>query len=269
MKKEKFVIDKLTLKPISINFYVPPVVWKGDPVGHIGEKDVFFWILEGEIILFIDSDYYILRPGQLAFLPKGKKRRYTPLSKKLSMYTMGFFAEADGVNLMEGLGLTEGNYVVNIENTEEVIKLFEKSSCVEFSENPLNNILWSANILEIIHIYADVFQTQSRYKDEKLIAVTEYMKNNLCSDVAIDELSEIACMEKSYFIRKFKKFYGVPPMVYLKNLRMQMVMEALLAEDKSTEEIAKSIGIYDISYFYRWFKKNCGLSPNEYRNILK
>ena len=111
MNKPTFTADQITVNPKSIHFYVPPITWKGDPIGHIGGNDTFFWLVEGELFLCVDTEYYLLKAGQLAFLPQGKFRKYTCLSKDFTLYTTGFHASAGERNLMEGLGLSNENYV--------------------------------------------------------------------------------------------------------------------------------------------------------------
>ena len=152
MQKQFFNLDNLTVKPIQLSLYVPPIVWKGDAYGHIGVNDLFFWVLEGECFLSIDSENYIIRPGQLAFLPKGKRRAYTHVSEHFSMYEMAFSVTSSGNNLMESLGLCGQNFVVDIPNPGEMTKLFENSSLIEFAKNPLHDLGWCANILNIIKI---------------------------------------------------------------------------------------------------------------------
>ena len=84
----KIKLKEITIRPEAIYLYVPPIVWKGDPLGHIGEKDLFFWVIEGECFLKIDNQNYIVHPGQLAYLPKGKMRTYTHVSERFTMYEM-------------------------------------------------------------------------------------------------------------------------------------------------------------------------------------
>ena len=45
-------------------------------------------------------------------------------------------------------------------------------------------------------------------------------------------------------------------------------MELLLTTDEDIENIAKSLGIDDASYFSRWFKKSCGIPPAECRKYF-
>ncbi|MFK0524174.1 helix-turn-helix domain-containing protein [Paenibacillus illinoisensis] len=46
-----------------------------------------------------------------------------------------------------------------------------------------------------------------------------------------------------------------------------MIAQMLSLSDKSVQEIAGSVGIKDLYYTSRLFKKRRGCSPTEYRNI--
>ena len=94
------------------------------------------------------------------------------------------------------------------------------------------------------------------------------MKAQLDCPITIQELAEIVHMQPTYFIRRFKQTYGHAPLTYLKSLRVHKAMEMLLNTDMTIEDIAVSLGINDVAYFSRWFKKSCGLSPSEYRKCL-
>ena len=260
--------EKITVNPVRIQFYVPPVVWKGDPVGHMGENDVFFWLLEGEMALFIEKECYIMKKGQLAFLPKGKFRRYIALSNEFTLYTMSFVAESEGANLMGSLGLTENNHVVSVADPDELTKYFETSSYVGMHKEPVSNVIWNANILNIIRTFCQCVKMQTELKDERLTSAIRYMKNNLDKNITIEELASVSYMQPTYFIRRFKKCYNSSPMAYFKTLKINKAMELLLTTDDEIESIAKTLGIEDASYFSRWFKKSCAVSPAECRKYF-
>ena len=268
MDNNNFTAEKITVEPVRIQFYVPPVVWKGDPVGHIGENDVFFWLLEGEAALFVEKECYIMHPGQLAFLPKGKFRRYTATTKDFALYTMSFVAESDGMNLMEGLGFVDKNHVVNVENAAELTKYFEKSSYVGMQKEPVNNLIWNTNIMNVIKVFCENAAKQAELKDERFEPAILYMQNNLDKNITIEELASLVYMQPTYFIRRFKKAYNSSPMAYFKTLKINKAMELLLTTDAEIESIAKTLGIDDASYFSRWFKKSCGISPAECRKCF-
>ncbi len=270
MHEQIFELKKLNIRPVNVHFYVPPILWKGDSVGHIGNNDVFFWVLEGECFLNIDSQNYIVRKGQLAYLPKGKMRMYTQVSERFSMYEMGFEAIAnENENLMEALGLTEQNFVVDIEDREYLKKLFENSKREEMFKDQLYNVGWCADIINIIKLYAEARQhhTSSDYLFFK--PVLEYMTQNLAKQIMLEELAALVHMHPTYFVKKFREKCGMPPLAYLNNIRMYKAMGLLLGTKKSVEEISREVGVPDSSYFARMFKKHAGLSPTEYRSTFK
>ena len=265
MDNKFFELQELTVKPGNIFLYVPPVVWKGDSVGHIGERDLFFWVLEGECFLRIDSKSYIIRPGQLAILPKGKLRAYTHASQRFSMYEMSFEATANGANLMEMLGLTDDNYVVDIPDKNAMSLLFETSHRKELYKNPIYDVTWCANILSIIRIYAEERGKKAVSKDSVFKKALEYMAENLTESVRIKDLADLCYMQPTYFVKRFHEAVGMSPLAYFNRMRIYKAMELLSGTDLSIEEIARRTGISDTSYFSRVFKKHCNITPTEYR----
>lgn len=257
------------IRPIDTFMYIPPMVWKGDPLGHIGENDVFFWVLEGECFLKIDSEYSIIRAGQLAFLPKGKFRSYTQTSEQFTMYEMAFSASIDEKNLMAAFGMCDGNYVIDIENKNEMSRLFERSYRTELNKNPLYDMIWCSNILNIINIYCEIRQSKKENGKLYFSEVIKYMENNLDKSIKIDDLASIVYMQSTYFIRKFKKEFGVPPLAYFSQLKIYKAMELLAATELSVEEISTNLGLSDSAYFSRFFKKICKVTPTEYRKAFQ
>ena len=145
-------LENLKITPYSVHLYVPPILWKGDRIGHIGERDVFFFVLEGECFLSVDAQSYIVKKGQLAFLPKGKMRMYTQASENFSMYEMRFKAELnDNENLMEVLDLTEQNFVVDVENMDE------------FITKSLNGQSWAAKASVVFYWSMVAYRAEWRY----------------------------------------------------------------------------------------------------------
>ena len=262
-------VSEVSVIPGTVSLYVPPIVWKGDSVGHIGPRDLFFWVTEGECFLRIDNQNYIIHPGQLAFLPKGKLRAYTHASPRFSMYEMSFEAVADGHDLMKVLNLTEGNFVVDISDKEKISSLFESSNRKELYKDPLYQVVWCANILNIIQIYSSERKKITSATNAVFKRVLEFMSENLGNSVTVEQLAAIACMQPTYFVRRFRETYGMPPVYYFNRMKVYKAMGLLAGTDMAIEQIAKEIGIYDTSYFSRMFKKHCNLTPSEYRMEFK
>lgn len=262
-------LKDIKVSPIGVSMYFPPITWKGDCVGHIGENDTFFWVLEGECFLLIESEAAIIRPGQLAFLPKGKNRMYTHASERFSMYEMAFSAESNGRNLMEVLGLTEHRFVVNIPDKEEMSTLFERSCRKELFHDPIHRMEWCANVIRIINRYAEAHGRTDGTDAKFFEPVLAYMAESLHKNLTTDELAALVYMQPTYFIRKFKHAFGMPPQNYFRQLKLYQAMHLLVSTDLSIEAVALKVGMEDASYFARFFKKGCCVTPREYRNAFR
>ena len=262
---EIYKLGELTVKPASLYLHIPPFVWKGDCVGHIGRNDLFFFVLEGECFLHIDSQSFIVRPGQIAYLPKGKMRAYTHASEKFSMYEMAFVARADGKELMQVLGLAESDFVVDIPDRQKMAELFEASARRELFQDPIYDIAWCANLINIIKMYVEQRGKQRSSESLSFKPVLEYMSENIDKTVKVEQLASLVYMQPTYFIRRFSKIFGLSPIAYFNRMKMYKAMGMLASTDIPIEKIARDIGITDTSYFARLFKKHSSVTPSEYR----
>ncbi len=267
--KEYYNLDELRIKPVYIEMYAPPLVWKGDSVGHIGKNDLFFWVVDGECFLTVDSQNFLVKPGQLAYLPKGKKRVYTHTSSRFVMYEMAFSATNGKENLMDILGLTEQNFVVDIPDREEMNRLFSASMRKEMYKDPLYDIGWCTNLMSIIRIYTAQRRKQNDNDSLLLRPVIEYMNENVNKSVTTAELAALVYMQPTYFIKRFKHNYGLPPINYFNRMKMYKAMGILAGSDLPIEDVASMLGFSDASYFSRLFKKHCNVTPSEYRSEFR
>lgn len=261
----EFTLDDVTVKPVGVWIYTPPIVWKGDRVGHIGYNDNFFFVLERECYLNVNGHSCIIREGQLAFLPKGKMRAYTHISERFVMYEMAFSARAGERNLMDYLGLCDDNYVVTIGDKRRMCAYFEDYCRKEMQRDPLFEIGWCSAILAIIREYAEERRKLTTGDGKVFAPVIKYMTENLDSPIKTGELAAVLFMQTTYFIRRFGEVFGMSPQSYLTKLRMSRAMELLSSTDMPIEKIAGSVGIPDTSYFSRVFRKHCGTTPGTYR----
>jgi AraC-like DNA-binding protein len=68
-----------------------------------------------------------------------------------------------------------------------------------------------------------------------------------------------------YFLRMFASRFGVSPGRFVQNARMELAAQMLRRTDKSLVEIAKFIGVDDIYYFSKLFKRRHHIPPGRYR----
>lgn len=105
--------------------------------------------------------------------------------------------------------------------------------------------------------------------DKDLAKAKRYIDSHYQENITLESLANMIHLNKFYFSHSFSKFYGISPINYLNNRRIQVCKELLLSSDYKISEIAESAGFSSESYFSQNFKKNCGLSAREYRKANK
>ena len=103
----------------------------------------------------------------------------------------------------------------------------------------------------------------------RMIAVTDYIKNNLSADdLSQSAMAEKAGISKDYFSRIFKNVTGMNYSKWLNMIRLEKAMELLATDDRSLTEIAMLSGFQSIPSFNRVFRSAKGMTPSEYRALF-
>lgn len=100
--------------------------------------------------------------------------------------------------------------------------------------------------------------------DLRLEKVLKYIEKNKLKKIRIEQLADVACMEKSYFTRFFKKYYGVSPIQFVLQRKMAFASREII-KGISVEYVANNVGYSDSKAFSRAFKRIYKVSPSIYR----
>lgn len=90
------------------------------------------------------------------------------------------------------------------------------------------------------------------------------MGYTLNTNISLEQLAELTNLNRSYLIRVFRKTVGMPPYVYLTQVRVERA-KLLLRQGMSPAETAIAVGMTDQSHLNRHFKRIVGVTPGQYR----
>lgn len=99
----------------------------------------------------------------------------------------------------------------------------------------------------------------------EISGVVEYIHNNYNGSLKMHDLCKLAGLSLSAFERKFKIIFHMPPLRYIKMVRIQEACQAMIKSNKSIAQIASETGFADQSHLTREFIKVMGTSPKHYR----
>lgn len=106
---------------------------------------------------------------------------------------------------------------------------------------------------------------RARLLVEKVVIIMreEYMK-----DISLDYCADHIKMSPSILSKVFKEITGWNFIDYLTSIRLEKAKDLLIDTDMKINYIAESIG-YKHSYFNRIFKKSEGVTPSQFREIMR
>ena len=104
-------------------------------------------------------------------------------------------------------------------------------------------------------------------KDEAVLRLTGYIRENYSRGLSAAEMSEIAGMPPATLFRRFKRAMGTSPGDYLCDMRLQYACILLETTDMKITEIAEAVGIGDPFYFSKRFRAKYAVSPSGYRRL--
>jgi transcriptional regulator GlxA family with amidase domain len=91
------------------------------------------------------------------------------------------------------------------------------------------------------------------------------MRSHVDAAYSLGDLVADLGLDKSYFIRLFKKNIGVPPMKYAMSLKMGVASDLLRTTTEPLATVATRVGFGDEYHFAKRFKQWSGTAPGRYR----
>ena len=106
------------------------------------------------------------------------------------------------------------------------------------------------------------------YSFEKIREVTEYIQNNLDSELSLAGIAKTFYLSESRLRHLFGEALGVRFKDYVNHCRIETAKRLIANTNQSIDEVCEKCGFQSISSFYRVFSKTTGYSPMKYRECV-
>ncbi|OJF75643.1 MAG: hypothetical protein BKP49_11065 [Treponema sp. CETP13] len=246
------------------------------PKAHRHDFFEIIYITEGEGTHVIDFKSWNIEQGSVFLIHPGQVHYWQ--TKFVSGYALIFQEESfisssnstahnQSIDLLFLLGQQNTIYL----DTQAQLA-FEKQLVTikkEYdSENEYRNILFQAYLNILIVFLSRIKEKKSLIKPEKKDILLKFKKlviENYKTEKSVSFFADHMCMTVNNLIKTIKSITGFSPGQILRHALSMEARRLLVHTDLTTAQIAYELHFEDPSYFSRFFKRETGQSPSQFR----
>ena len=148
--------------------------------------------------------------------------------------------------------------IINCNYSTELKKMFLLSKSIELLVLSAESYSYSENKKEIF--------VKNKSDKEKIVAVRDLINENLNCPPNLNQIAKTIGLNEYKLKRGFKEVFNNTVIGYLTEQRLNLALQYLKDTQKTSSEIAYSLGYATPQHFSNAFKKKFGFAPNSVRN---
>lgn len=236
-----------------------------------------YYFLDGSVTYYIEDQVYDLCPGDLLIIPAGKMHRPVIANEHAAYERMVLWITPQ---YLQGIDSPAGDLQKNLQ------KVGEHGYCVPFRGDEtvfvtalLKKLLYMqknntdpkfcAGAVELylwtIFRFYGVIDTTHRNETQVIPQVIRYITEHFSEPLTLEDIAAEFFVSKSYLNRHFKAYTNSTVYAYIMALRLTHARR-MLREGIPAVEAGRECGFSDYSTFYKAFKTQTGLSPQQFKS---
>lgn len=259
------------LRNVTKLLYVSASKYGGDwhSIPHTHNCSELFYVTGGEGQFYINGKTYPVTVNDLVIVnPNVEHTEISLNAAPLEYIVLG----VDGLELSSADDKEASYGIINFHTLKDTVLFYLQTMLREIETNAPGCETICQDLMEILIILLmrqsdySLTLTPIRRKSSKLCtSVRRYIDVHYKENINLDMLASISHASKYYLVHSFTKEYGISPMNYLINRRLEEAKQLLKNDDYSMSMISRILGFSSPSYFSQTFKKAVGMTPNQYR----
>lgn len=157
---------------------------------------------------------------------------------------------------------------------DELPPLFERMIAEIVQRKPYFPAIAAAILQQIVYLISQRLTLNEKLqklqgRELMLSKALQFMHANYMRPIAVSQLATLCGLSRSRFADLFKQETGQSPQQYAISLRLQKAKEFLGGTSLNIRQISMLCGYDDQLYFSRLFRKYGGVTPSQYREIVR
>lgn len=234
---------------------------------HRRDHFIIHCVTKGSGTVTVCDRTYLVKKGEIFVIRPDTPVAYSSLDPEetWSFAWFGFKGKDSGYYL-EDSGISPDTVV---KKARESIFFAAVRNCIDYFDSTAGSpsqAKFTSFLLEALYSVKTSCRPGSRLEPSSQVdRALEFIEYNYMRGITASDVALQLSIDRTYFFRIFKARTGISPEQYIMKYRVEKAA-GLLREDKHTvTEIASLVGVSDVYYFSKLFKKNVGQSPTEYK----
>jgi AraC-like DNA-binding protein len=255
------------------------------PAGH-SHADSYHVLVytAGEAEALLEGRVQPVRPGTLVLSAPGDVHDFRAISPGVTSYAQVTFALVDArdrplalpfnelLGVWAGVDLPERGVVLQLGERprEELVALLARAFEAAEGRGATSHLEVRREVGAIFaFLLREVYLppatgTGEGAAAEGLAAARAHVEAHYREKITVATLARLAYLSPGYFLRAFKRKYGISPIAYQLRLRVEAAQGMLRLGSLSCKQIAARLGYGDVYHFSKSFRKAVGCSPTDY-----
>lgn len=275
------MIDSIRFNFLYVGDYTFSNVWK-TPKNYVPYCMVRY-ITEGEAIFEIDHKKLHVTAGDIVYIPQGSLLFCESSCQAFSFISIRFtsFATVNNNDFLTEYYNVNRHYT---NDTQQAKIYFDEILNYAAIETPYKQFVIRGNLELLIAFLIKNSATSDiekekpmvidvekniRRHDSRIQLVIDYLVLHPTKKYSTEFLCNLADLSESSFRRLFKEQTGKTPTQFILELKLLTASKQLIESSLPINQIAYTTGFESSNYFIRCFKKNFGVTPSQYRDLVK
>lgn len=184
-------------------------------------------------------------------------------------------SRADAYHPPDGCRVTLPLYIPPSPDNNEIFTLIRNIACAKtaqlnrsFFEECADFMLLMHKLCERIHI-ADTAYTVSPGNRRHCDRAKAYISQNINCRLSVSDVATAIGVSKNYLTNVFSSSEGIPLMEYINRSKLSYMMVLIRRYGYTLAQAGKHVGMTDVNYISRIFKRYYGMTVTEYKRSLE
>jgi len=231
------------------------------------------FIESGQVVYRIEEDTIILKKNQYLIIPPRTRHILSETPGCITRYSLSVsFNDLHNERILKSFSNSpyiKGNY-----DKETQILLQSMASDKSFND-VRKTFMKSIKVYSILNsLPLDIYDFSDRIDEEELIdarlaRAKQFIQDNIKFNPTCAQVAKQCYISEKQLTRIFEKHEGITLSKYIMRFKTKKAEQLLADCSLSIRQVSDMLGFTNEFYFNRFFKRNSGMAPGEYRKTLR